>query len=65
MAKPLWQQKLQNQLSSKPMCFVGDTTTVKHVSCLSPSEEKGRAITVRLAVNYSFHTCAACGKTVR
>lgn len=64
MAKPLWQQKLQGQLNTHPMCFVGKTHIVKHTACLSEGEVKGRAITLRLLVNYSFDTCAQCGKRV-
>lgn len=64
MAKPLWQQKIQDKLTASPMCFVGDSVVVKHVSCLSSSEKKGKKVTLRLLVNYSFNTCAACKQTI-
>ena len=69
MAKPLWQQKIQDKLTASPMCFVvggtPNSTVVKHVSCLSSSEKKGKKVTLRLLVNYSFNTCAACKQTIR
>ena len=65
MAKPKWQEKLQAKLDGNPMCFVSGSHVVKHVKCLLPSEKQGRRITLRQAVNFSNHTCAACGITVR
>lgn len=65
MAKPVWQQRLQDKLNSNPLCFVGDTHLVKHVSCLKQGESKGKKVTLRLAVNFSFNTCAECKVSVR
>lgn len=65
MAKPVWQQKIQNKLTEKPMCFVRGTVTVKHVACLAPSEQAGKMITLRYITNSSkFNTCATCKKSV-
>ena len=66
MPKPKWQQKIVEQLETNPMCFVGKTAVVKHVSCLDSSEKKGKMITLRLITNYShFNKCAGCSKEVR
>lgn len=65
MAKPIWQQKLQAKLDAAPMCFVHGSVVIKHVTCLDTSEKKGKMITLRLLVNYSFNTCAACKHTIR
>lgn len=65
MAKPVWQQKLQEKLNNNPLCFVGKTHVVKHVSCLKAGEVKGRKVSLLAAVNYSFNTCAECQVTVR
>jgi len=66
MAKPVWQQKLQAKLDSKPLFFVGKTHVVKHEACLSPSEKKGKKVSLREIVNYNcFNTCATCQVTIR
>lgn len=66
MAKPIWQQKLQEKLAANPLRFVGKTTTVKHEKCFAPSEEKGKKVALYQVTNYTcFHTCAACGVSVR
>ena len=66
MAKPVWQQKLQAKLDANPMCFVGQSSVVKHRACLAQSEKPGRKITLIYITNYNcFNTCAACGVTIR
>ena len=57
---PLWQQKLQAKLEADPLFFVQHTTIVLHERCFLPSEVKGKKITLRLLVNFSFHTCDRC-----
>ena len=62
MAKPVWQQKLQDKLFARPLCFVGTSVVVKHVACLSPSEKAGKKISLRYLTNYTgFNKCEKCG----
>lgn len=78
MAKPVWQQKIEEKLAAKPLCFVAVKVAkgtpirdipepiIKHVACLDASEKAGKAVTLRLVVNYGcFNTCAKCGVTIR
>lgn len=66
MAKPVWQQRLQEKLDANPLCFVKGTVTVKHVACLDPSEKARKKVSLREVVNYNcFNTCAKCKVTVR
>ena len=68
MAKPIWQQKIQEKLEATPLYFVrigGQSTHhVKHEGCLIAGETKGKKVSLREAVNYSFHTCDGCNKRV-
>ena len=66
MAKPKWQQKIDEALAESPLCLVKGTTVVKHVACLDPSESAGKKITTRMVANYgdTFRVCAKCGKGV-
>lgn len=59
-------QRIKDRLTESPMCFVGDTTVVKHKACLAPGEKAGKKVTLRYVVNYNeFHTCAACKVSAR
>ncbi len=68
MAKPVWQQKLQEKLDAEPLFFtkIGgrETFRVKHEKCLDPEETKGKKVSLRELVNYNLHTCAGCRKRV-
>lgn len=71
MAKPVWQQKLQEKLDNRPLFWILDPTTklnkkIKHEGCMSPSSDiKGKRVSLREVVNYSFNTCCVCKVTVR
>ena len=60
MSKPVWQQKLQDKLDRDPLYFVKGTAIIYHERCFTANEVKGRKITLRQLVNYSFHTCDRC-----
>ena len=68
MAKPIWQQNIQEKLDKTPLFFVRvgvqATHHVKHEGCLASGETKGKKVSLRDAVNYSCHTCDGCGKRV-
>lgn len=69
MAKPVWQQKLQEKLDNHPLFWVRDAAKlnrgIKHEECMSPGEMKGKKVSLREVVNYSFNTCCVCKVTVR
>ena len=60
MAKPVWQQKLQAKLDADPLMFVKGTAIIYHERCFGPGEVKGKKVTLRQLVNFSFHTCDRC-----
>lgn len=66
MAKPIWQQKLQALLDAHPLFFIkgNRTGSVKHEECLESGEVRGKRVSLRELVNYSFNTCEKCKKEI-
>jgi len=65
MPKPIWQQKLQAKLDSNPLFFRVEPNfqhVIKCEKCFAPSEKKGKRVSLRECVNYSFNTCSVCKK---
>jgi hypothetical protein len=72
MAKPVWQQKLQNRLDRNPLYWEKPTAEELIANPFAPQKVvcdscggKGKKVTLRYVVNYSFHTCCKCGYVVR
>lgn len=79
MAKPVWQQKLQARMDRNPLFWEEPTKEEKEANPHAPSHIRcqecggkskseggtGKRVTLREAVNYSFHTCEYCKRTVR
>ena len=57
MAKPKWQQKIQDRLDNNPLYMI-DNNIVCH-NCKG-ARAGGKKLTLRQVVNYSWNTCCGC-----
>lgn len=67
MAKPVWQQKLQEKLDNCPLYFVDGECSPTCKNCVPPTATKLKKLTLRQVVNYTpyWNKCSKCGKEYR